>query len=305
MHERPSLADIVPLDDAQLGGIVAENVSVARQMLAEQGVCLLRNAATSIGGFHDAILGFGLPLAERYGDLPRFGERGIFRVTPYPAKEDLLFHNEASHTPTAPRFIFFYCHQPAPEGGNTPFSDGARALAELDDGIVDALHRRGLLYRRRFIPGLDVAWQDFFGTHSPEEVERQCLEHGLAAEWDQDVLQTDFRTTAISRSCDGAYAMFHQIALHHPAFLPEEVREYFETCDAQGRTPRDVLFGDGTPIPDAWARAIVTAQLRAARSFIWRSGDILALNNRIFAHARARHRGPRENYVILGELEAV
>jgi hypothetical protein len=299
-------------DVAQIGMDDLLRVSVGidkeavHNSLRQHGWCLIRGAAASISEFHDVVVSMGFELAQHYGDLPSFGHRNIFRTTPYPQDVELLFHNEAAHTPTAPRHIFFFCQHPARVGGFTPLSHGVAALARLDPQIAMALIHEGLIYRRRFVAGLDVAWSDFFGTSDKIEVERQCAEQGLTFDWlDGDILQTEYKTIAAGSLADGQMTMFHQIALHHPVFLPLEVREYFCSYDSSNRPPREVLLGDGSDLPDCWAQAIVDAQIDAGLYFKWRMGDLLILDNGIMAHARSTYKGDRENYAILGKLKEI
>jgi hypothetical protein len=292
--------------DDLLRVVVGIDQQAVQSCLQQHGWCLIRGAAATISEFRDVVVSMGFEPTEQYGDLPSFGHRSVFRTTPYPSDVELLFHNEAAHTPTAPRHIFFFCRNPAYEGGSTPISNGVDALACLDQQIAKALISNGLIYRRRFIPGLDVAWSDFFGTSDKVEVERQCVAQGLAFAWfDDDILQTEYKTTATGSLADGRMTMFHQIALHHPVFLPVEVREYFCGYDPSNRPPREVLLGDGSDLPDHWAQAIVDAQIDAGLFFQWRTGDILILDNGIMAHARSTYKGDRENYAILGKLKEI
>ncbi|MET3408861.1 TauD/TfdA family dioxygenase [Methylobacterium sp. 1030] len=272
--------------------------------LAVHGWCLYRARIASVEAFEAVVLGLGLPMTARYGDLPSRGDRcGVFETTPYPPSEDILFHNEASHTPRAPRHIFFACLRIAREGGETPLSDGRLALSLLAPEIRRPLMEKGLTYIRNFIPGLDVSWQQFFGTEDRGEVERICAEQGIKARWRGDAgLETRHRTPAVAVHPVWGELLFHQIALHHPAFLDPDVRSFFEEMAGPDSTPRTVRFGTGEPIPDDWAHAIYRAHLDAGTVFPWAPGDILMLDNRRFAHGRMAFAGERENYVMLGEL---
>jgi hypothetical protein len=276
----------------------------AMSALANHGWCLHRAGVRSIEEFQKVVLELGLPLADQYGDLPpKSGRTGVFDTTPYPPSEDLLFHNEASHTPRAPKYIFFYCLRAAQKGGETPLSDGRLALSLLEPEIREALIDKGLLYIRNFVPGLDVRWQQFFSTEDRGEVERVCRDQGIDVRWrSESELETSYRTTAVAKHPARGDVFFHQIALHHPAFLDPDVREFFEEVAGRKTTPRTVRFGTGEEIPDEWARAIYRAQLEAGTVFPWCAGDILMLDNRLFAHGRLAFTGERENYVMLGEL---
>lgn len=277
---------------------------VALDALATHGWCLYRAGIGSIEDFEAVVAGLGLPLAAHYGDLPsRGGKSGVFSTTPYPPSEDILFHNEASHTPTVPRYIFFACLRAAREGGETPLSDGRLALSLLAPEIRRALAEKGLVYIRNFIPGLDVSWQQFFGTEDRGEVERICREQGIETCWRGDAeLETRYRTHAIATHPIWGEVLFHQIALHHPAFLDPDVRAFFEEMAGPDTTPRSVRFGTGEAISDDWAHAIYRAQLDAGTIFPWHPGDILMLDNWRFAHGRMAFVGERENYVMLGQL---
>ena len=276
----------------------------AMSALANHGWCLHRAGARSIEDFKKVVLELGMPLARQYGDLPsRSDGIGVFDTTPYPPSENILFHNEASHTPKAPKYIFFFCLRAARQGGETPLSDGRLALSLLEPEISKALIDKGLLYIRNFVPGLDVSWQQFFSTQDRSEVERVCSDQGISARWRNEAeLETSYRTTAVAEHPGWGAVFFHQIALHHPAFLDPDVREFFEEVTGRNTTPRTVRFGTGEEIPDEWARAIYRAQLEAGTVFPWCAGDILMLDNRLFAHGRMAFTGERENYVMLGEL---
>ncbi len=248
-----SLRDVAAITKEDLVRVtVGPDREAVHRSLQHHGWCLMRGAAASISEFHDVVVRMGFEPAGHYGDLPSFGHPNIFRTTPYPSDVELLFHNEAAHTPAAPRHIFFYCQHPAIEGGSTPISNGVDALAQLAPQIASALKDKGLTYRRRFVPGLDVPWTEFFGTSEKIEVERQCAAQGLVVSWcDGDILQTEFKTIATGSLPDGRATMFHQVALHHPAFLQEEITEYFRSYEPSGRTPREVFFGDGSELPDS------------------------------------------------------
>ncbi len=67
---------------------------------------------------------------------------------------------------------------------------------------------------------------------------------------------------------------FNQVLLHHPACLEPSVRSAMNSMLKGEDFPRNVCFGDGTPIPDDWIAEILRAHLRAAMVFHWMPGDI-------------------------------
>ncbi|HSX87549.1 MAG TPA: condensation domain-containing protein, partial [Pseudomonas sp.] len=110
-----------------------------------------------------------------YGDLPKKeGGRNIYRSTPYPEREMILYHNESSHLPRAPRKQWFFCEQPSPVGGATPIVDCRELYRRLPTELAQTFESKGLLYVRTFTKRLDVSWQEFFKTDDRAEVEAQC-----------------------------------------------------------------------------------------------------------------------------------
>ncbi|HEY9652604.1 MAG TPA: condensation domain-containing protein, partial [Coleofasciculaceae cyanobacterium] len=71
-------------------------------------------------------------LFGEYGDLPREGVSGkVYGSTPYPPDKAILFHNESSHLHRWPLKIWFFCVQPAQQGGETPILDCRKIYQRL------------------------------------------------------------------------------------------------------------------------------------------------------------------------------
>ncbi|MCW0371594.1 TauD/TfdA family dioxygenase [Xanthomonas sacchari] len=295
----------------QAGACAAEWVGEHRNAIlsrvSDSGWVLLRGLnVMDTSGFRACIDALDIPLVDHYGDLPMMptddGITGVFNVTKYPAKNSILFHNEGSHTSAPPRHIFFQCTQAAPQGGETPLSDCNKVLTALPEEIKEQLSKRGLLYKRNFIAGLDVTWQKYFGTSDREAVESLCARQGVVAHWRSgDRLSTEyFRPAVISHPDRDMDVFFNQVLLHHPACLEPSVRSAMNSMLKGEDFPRNVCFGDGTPIPDDWIAEILRAHLRAAMVFHWMPGDIIVADNYAVAHARRPYVGSRQHHVILG-----
>jgi hypothetical protein len=69
--------------------------------------------------------------------------------------------------------------------------------------------------------------------------------------------------------------------------------------------PRNVYYGDGSPIEDAVVDEINRVYWRNAIGFTWRAGDILMLDNMLIAHARNPYSGPRKIVVAMAEMRAL
>lgn len=255
--------------------------------------------------FERAIQALVPELNVEYGDLSHKVQNTNFvqEATPYPADRAILYHNEASHTPTWPERICFYCQVPAAADGETPLLPCDGMLRRLPSDLREEFTARGLLYVRNFIPGLDVPWERFFGTSDRASVEEQCRANGTQWFWREDGgLRIETRRPAVVRHPrSGEPLFFNQILLHHPAVLDEDTREdLLSLCD--GEFPRSVAYGDGTPIPDEAVERVLEAAVDASICFDYQPEDVLLVDNVAFAHARRPYTPPRSVRVLLSRF---
>ncbi|MBO9643774.1 MAG: amino acid adenylation domain-containing protein [Pseudacidovorax sp.] len=283
----------------------AERVGI-EQRLRRHGGILLRNFGLRTPQDFEAFAETIEPeLYGSYGDLPKKeGGRKTYRSTPYPERQMILYHNESSHQHRWPRKQWFFCELPAQAGGATPIVDCREMLRRLPVPLVDEFERRGLLYVRTFHPHLDVSWQAFYKTDVRAEVEARLDAEGVASTWlDAHTLQTRTRCPAvIVHPLTRERVFFNQVQLHHPACLDAETREDLLDVVGAERLPRNVLFGDGAPIPDETMAVIGQAYEACAVRFDWRQGDVVMLDNMLAAHARDPYEGPRRIVVAMGAM---
>jgi alpha-ketoglutarate-dependent taurine dioxygenase len=239
-----------------------------------------------------------------YGDLPpeSTGER-VYGSTPYPPDKMILFHNESSHLPSWPLRQFFFCVTPAADRGETPLLDCRQVLAALDPVLREQFECKGLLYVRNFSEGIDVPWQDFFRTDERAEVEQICAEGGMRCEWTERSLRISQRAAAVRQHPrTGEAVFFNQIQLHHVSCLDPQTRSALRELFEDEHLPRNVYFGDGTPIPDAVVERISEIYEELCVEFPWQRGDLLAVDNMLVAHARRPFSGPRKLLVAMGQM---
>ncbi|SOY66743.1 condensation domain-containing protein [Cupriavidus taiwanensis] len=240
-----------------------------------------------------------------YGDLPKKeGGRNTYRSTPYPEREMILFHNESAHLPRWPRKQWFFCELPSPVGGATPIVDCRELYRRLPRALAERFERKGLRYVRTFNDKLDVSWRDFFKTDSHEEVEARLRASGTDFAWlDADTLQTrELCPAVIAHPVTGERSFFNQVQLHHTACLDPEVRRDLLEIVGPQRMPRQVTFGDGSPIGDDVMARIGELYEACAVRFAWRQGDVVMLDNMLAAHARDPYQGPRKIVVAMGAM---
>jgi amino acid adenylation domain-containing protein len=244
-------------------------------------------------------------LFAEYGDLPRTGEGGkVYGSTPYPADKAILFHNESSHLHCFPLKIWFYCVQPAQEGGETPIVDCRKAYQLLSPELRAKLATKQLMYTRNYAEGLDVSWQNFFQTTDKKEVENYCRQAKIDFEWydDNGLITRQIRPALAVHPQTKEAVFFNQIQLHHISYLDTDVRESLLSIFGESKLPRNVYFGDGSPITSAEIAEINAVYQQAQTSFPWQKGDIIMLDNMLAAHARNPFVGERKIVVAMAEM---
>jgi alpha-ketoglutarate-dependent taurine dioxygenase len=240
-----------------------------------------------------------------YGDLPREGVSGkIYTSTPYPDDKSILYHNESSHMNRWPARISFFCVVAAKERGCSPVVDCRRVYQQINPAVRDKFEQKGLMYVRNFSDGLDVSWQRFFQTEDEAVVEETSRRQGFTCEWlGKEHLRVRQRCRGVLRHPKtGEMSFFNQVQLHHVHCLDPDVRQSLLSIFKHDDLPRQVYYGDGTPIEDAVMDHIGEVYESNAVRFQWREGDMITLDNMLTAHGRDPFVGPRKIVVALGDI---
>ncbi|MEH2128463.1 amino acid adenylation domain-containing protein [Nostoc sp.] len=244
-------------------------------------------------------------LFAEYGDLPRTGEGGkVYGSTPYPPDKAILFHNESSHLHQWPLKIWFFCVQPAQQGGETPIIDCRKAYRLINPKLRERLEQKQLMYVRHYTNSLDVSWQNFFHTNDKLVVENYCRQEKIDIEWydNNSLITRQVRPALGVHPKTSEPVFFNQIQLHHIAYLDVEVRESLLSTFGKQHLPRNVYYGDGTAIEDSVIAEINEVYQQSQTSFAWEQGDILMLDNMLTAHGRNPYVGSRKIVVAMGEM---
>jgi amino acid adenylation domain-containing protein len=296
------------VDDVDLAGWVREQRSRLQRELLQSGALLFRGfALKTVQDFESVAQAFCGELFGDYGDLPREKSgRHVYGSTPYPPDKPILFHNESSHMHRWPQKQFFFCLQAAQEGGQTPIVDGRLMFKGLRPDLRERLREKQLMYVRNFVPAVDVSWQDFFRTSGKAEVEALCAKNGMDWQWlEKGGLRTKQVCPAIIEHPDtGESVFFNQIQLHHVSCLEPAVRDSLLSMLGIDSLPRNVYYGDGTPLEDEVVEEIGLLYERTAVRFPWQEGDLIMLDNMLVAHARDPFVGPRKIVVAMGDMIA-
>jgi amino acid adenylation domain-containing protein len=232
------------------------------------------------------------------------GRGNLYTPVFYAPEKKLLWHNENSFNAEWPMKILFYCARPADQGGETPIADSRKVFQLLAPAIRTPFIEKGIMYVRSYGEGLGLSWQTVFRTTNKQEVEVFCHKNSIDFEWKEGGrLQTrQVRPAVLKHPNTGEMVWWNQATHWHPAFLDKDLRADLLALFTPENLPRNCFYGDGTPIEDAVADAISRAYEEAEISFPWQTGDILMLDNMLFAHARNPYRGERKLYVSMGNM---
>ncbi|MEG4530220.1 amino acid adenylation domain-containing protein [Microcoleus sp. D2_18a_D3] len=297
---KPAVADVDLADWAK------NNREFIEAKLLQHGGILFRGfIGPVVAAFEQFALSICSELFGEYGDLPREGVSGkVYGSTPYPADKAILFHSESSHLHRWPMKIWFFCVQPAQQGGETPIVDCRKIYQLLDPKLREKFAQKQIMYVRNYTDGLDVSWKDFFKTEDKSVVEEYCRQAGMEFEWKagNNLRTRKIRPAIAQHPKTGEMVFFNQLPLHHISCLDAATRASLLSVFGEENLPRNVYYGDGTPIEDSVMEEIQAVYRQAAVSFPWQAGDILMLDNMLAAHSRNPFIGARKIVVAMGEM---
>ncbi len=243
-------------------------------------------------------------IAYEFGSTPRSQvQNQVYTSTEYPPHQHIPLHNEQAYTTEWPMKIWFYCGQPAAEGGCTPIADSREVFARIPAAIRERFIRKRVMYVRNYGNGLDVPWQKVFNTGDPGAVERFCRKNQILFEWKAD---GELRTRQIAQAAavhphTREQVWFNQAHLFHVSNLEPAVREALLGAVSEEDLPRHAYYGDGTAIETGLLDEIREVYRGACVQFAWRRGDVLMLDNMLAAHGRTSFTGKRQILVAMAE----
>ena len=283
-----------------------KNREMIRSKLLTHGGILFRGfklkTAENLNGFAEVVSGSLLEYKERSSPRTQVSDK-VYTSTDYPADQTIFLHNENSYQFAWPMNIYFFCHTPAEQGGDTPIADCRRVLQRLSPRIVDSFAKKQCMYVRNFSSNFGLPWQEVFQTTDHEVVEEYCSKNGIRAEWlPGNRLRTrTVRPALVQHPVLHESIWFNHVTFFHVSTLAPSVRAMLVEEYGEENLPTNTYYGDGSPIePD------VLHQLRAAYkaetvSFQWEQGDLLVLDNMLVSHGRAPFQGERKVLVAMAD----
>ena len=237
------------------------------------------------------------------GDSPREAITGkVYTSTEYPARLEIPLHNEMSYRQLWPRKLFFFCEQPAQQGGETNIADGRRILELIDPDVRQRFAQRQVAYIQNLHDGwgLGKSWQETFETDDRDTVERHCRDTGIEFRWTEGGLWTrSICPGVIDHPVTGETVWFNQADLWHVSSRGPDYQAKMLKVFGEDALPSNATFGDGTPITDQDLEEVRRAYRDAEVVNPWRHGDLLVLDNVLAVHGRKPFQGPRRVLVAM------
>jgi hypothetical protein len=199
-----------------------------------------------------------------------------------------------AQTPMYPSRLFFFCEQPAAEGGATPLcrSDVLwERLAERCPQFAKDCEAKGLKYTN-IMPtdndptsGMGRGWQSTLRATTREQAEERLRGLKYSYEWlpDGNLKATTPVLPAVYKLADGRKSFFNQL-----------IAAFKGWKDTRNDPSKAITYGDGTPLDREAVN--VAAELGDELSFDvpWQKGDVALVDNFVTMHGRRTFSGTRK-----------
>jgi alpha-ketoglutarate-dependent taurine dioxygenase len=229
---------------------------------------------------------------------PRYSvAENVYTSTTQPATEIIHFHSENSYSKNPPRYLIFYCDNPAQTGGETPLADNRIVLKNISTQLKYKFLVKGILYKRRVNESLGLGWKEIFQVETKFEVEKHCKENDIDFKWDGESLNLNWKGTAISNhlKTNEEIWMNHAFFFHKLSYS-QTLLDVIESVD---ELPFLTSFGDGSEISEDEYFELKSAYDKAKIEFSWEKGDLLLVDNYLISHSRNSYTGDREILVSI------
>lgn len=244
--------------------------------------------------------------------------KDIALATVMPEAALIQQHHEMSYQPVWPMKILFYCDIASPVGGETPICSTRHFMKLLPKHIIENFETRQVknIIRYRSIKNVFPTWQDAFKTEDTHVVEEFCRQNGMEFKWIDNGLETSIISQGLAAHPETHEKLWHNHAhlfwnspdRSHKApnlrtlgpGLPPQVYQYLQSLPLD-QLPTDVTYGDGGAIEKDVIEIIHQTLEDQKKSFEWKHGDFVCLDNMLTFHGRNSFEGNRRILAILKE----
>ena len=290
--------------DIDLKTLFAEKKNEIKNLLTKYGGVFFRGFDISSQSDFKGVVEAIIPELSTYMNqsTPRTNMgNNIYTATEYPCNQTISMHNENAYCNNWPRVLAFFCETPPVTGGETPLADSRKIFSKIPIEIANAFRDKKIMYTRTYGLGIDLPWETVFQTKNKEEVSRYCSKVGIQVAWDGDILRVkEICPACLQHPITKEWVWFNQAHLFHVSNLDEDIREYLLGEYGEESLPRNAYFGDGTTIPSDYLDEIRKVIDKEKRKTPWESGDLLLLDNLLYAHGREPFTGDRKILVAMG-----
>jgi len=282
---------------------IEENKEMIERELMKHGAILFRGFPVRTPDDFDVFVkGFGYENFPYVGGAaPRNVVSGnVYTTNESPPELNIPFHHEMAQVPNWPKKLFFFCHIPAVQGGETPIVHSHEVYKKCKERFpeyVEKLETLGTKYVRVMSPEEDNtspigrSWRATFGVQTKEEAEARCRELDMDFEWIGDDMKTITKTPIPPVQIDartGTKVWFNSI-----------VAAFTGWNDSRNVGEKAVIFGDNSLIPKEWVFGTRDIMNELCVPYKWEQGDVCLIDNRQVLHSRRAFTVPR---VILASL---
>jgi hypothetical protein len=229
-----------------------------------------------------------------------YSER-IFSANEAPPDVTIYFHHEMAQTPIFPAKLFFFCQQPAEEGGETPLcrSDVLfEKLAERCPKFARDCDEKGLRYSN-VMPaendpksGMGRSWKSTLRAETRDDAERRLRELGYDWEWlaDGSLRATTPVLPAVFEVSPGRKTFFNQL-----------IAAFQGWKDERNDPSKAIRFGDGSLLDREAVNVATELAYELAFDLPWQRGDAVLVDNLLAMHGRRTFRGTRKVLASLAD----
>jgi len=242
----------------------------------------------------------------------------IYTATDLPANHSIPLHQEMAYIKDSPRYIAFFCYQPANFGQKTTIiGDMNRVTCDIPKHLIEKYTDRKLRLRR-YLPsrtnvtsslGLKKSWEEVFLTHDLTQLKAiaenkgwNVIDHangdiGLIQEALEPLRQVGNKFVW----CNQAH-VFSLSSQKYWADVDGRTDEYNRLCEAQDgpiEYTDHICHDDLTPIDSEESLALFKIMEKHCEYIELEQGDVILLDNYQLGHGRTTYHGDRKIYVSL------